>query len=228
MTRNIRSFHFSTGDTNWEEYGGVWAKEVRPRVYHFISWEVDDENKSAKPWGWVPLSEVDLLAIPQKNIESALKSYGLAFGEDGLVDGYSGIVMVSWDDDDKRMDEVVADICRSYGFRAPLDESYGKAPVKMLSAMALYSEQLARGRRVGRWDLETSMYGTATHSELMERTVNKIGSTAVEIMRGDIDSALRRLDGSSRFDVLYNDADNHEVLTEWEVKWRGHNNPRMK
>jgi len=218
-------FTWCTGDLNWEDYGGVWYRLIGNRAFHFIEWSPDEE--SDKGVGYVQLVEVDLMALPQKNIRDALRCCGYVIAEDGVVNDYDGAVVASWDDT-SAMDLLIADCCRTYGCRAPLSDAHGKAKVRMIRAAIRESKQATAS--------------ADAHDAAMARPVNRLGSTAAEFMRGDIGSAINRgkeagdkaakflhrvyttpgmgtLGGTPAIDVIYPHP-THENLTPWETKWR--------
>lgn len=111
----------------------------------------------------VALEYVDVSRLSERNIKSAMSSCG--YGEDdGSKDhGYS----VS----------ALAQVCRDYGLKAPLwDGSFKNR-----------KDGIREAKVVGDDLLDPQLMARA-----MSRPVNRIGSTADEFMRGDMDSAMTR------------------------------------
>lgn len=235
MTKSqFHPFEWFTGDIDWVGYGGVWVHLIGNRTFHFIEWmpsEGYDDCKAGE--GWVDLCEVELLSLSQRTIQSALNSCGWAFAEDGLVGEHSGDIIAAWDD--PKLDAIVADCCRSYGAKAPLYDAHGRARVGMIRTAIRESKKVTSS--------------ATAHAAAMARPVNRLGSTAAEAMCGDIASAISRgveagdasaelmhhiyskpgmstLGGMPGIEVVY-PSNAHEVLTPWEAKWRGTDNPRM-
>ena len=168
-------FTFFTVDVNWEDYGGVWVRPIGRRAFHFIEWIPNGE--SDKHPGYVQLAEVDLQAIPATELSGPLRFYGWAFDDDGLVDSHSGDVVVGWDKP-AEMDLHIAGACFAYGNKAVLFDEETRAKVGKIKEAVRESNMLVRD--------------AAKHAAALSKPSNKIGSTALELMRGDIGSALKR------------------------------------
>jgi len=89
----------------------------------------------------------------------------------------SAIASCGWDDDMEADDLQIAEACRSYGAKAPLFSDSGNNWRKLLADARREANELASPRKL---------------TAAMNRPVNKLGSTAAEYMRGDLDSAMTR------------------------------------
>lgn len=230
----FKPFRFWVGDVNWVEYGGTWVRLLGGRVFHFIEWMADEEMHTPTTWGWAQLAEVDLNKIKLDGIRLALSSCGWTLGEEGVVDSHSGDVVVPWGPD---LDTTVAWACFSYGNKAIHEDVRTKAPNREIRALVQLSTELAND--------------SAKRIASLHQPGNKLGSTKEEMMRGDIASAIHRgleagndaahlmykvymqpgcatLGGDRGIDVVHPPREPHIVLSEWESKFLGTNNPRMK
>lgn len=161
--RTKTHFRFLSGD-----YGGKWYQRVGSGRYHIIeliNWVDAVGAHEAEFIGAtynVSLSEVDLLAAPDSNIDDALSSW-------------------SWTREDlKEYPDpalVLAEVLYSYGNYAPLWQEDGNNYRKLLKAAKAESLSLDDGD---------------AYEAAMNRPVNAIGSTAREYAQGDIYSAITR------------------------------------
>ncbi len=164
-------FKFLTGDINWSDYGGKFWRRVakgagptegRFHVIEVINW---NEHENDPEWTYhVELSEVDLDATSDKQLDDALRScYGEA---DALsVEG------------DPNAAQIKVEALHGYGSRAPLWDRSGNNINKLMKEARAESARLD---------------DPAAHEEAMNRPVNKLGSTAREYAQGDIYSAMTR------------------------------------
>jgi hypothetical protein len=175
MTSRVRGrgFRFFTGDVSWLDYGGTWIRQVAARRYHFLELTNMDEacgrDNEGSPRYVVELSEVDLDAIGPDVQRSAWES----------CDGDSQIERAdSVEVDTTERDLVAAGACYQYGAKAPLHSETTSNAHKGIRACRAESYRLTS---------DAEAYAAA-----MERPVNKIGSTAAEYMRGDVNAAILR------------------------------------
>jgi hypothetical protein len=123
--------------------------------------------------------------MPAERLKSALDCVGLRASAEGIVSDLGDLVASK--DDARRMTLVLAEACVSYGAAQPLESFSGNAHASRVRADA---------RRYA----ETCMKDADLLKQRLARPVNKIGSTAEEYGRGDLDSALLR----GPFDVAKN------------------------
>jgi hypothetical protein len=146
--------------------GGKWGRRVSRGCYHVIEM-IDCVSATGELWNGnkyhVELSEVDLFSITQKTIDSAIKSCG-----------WEGINDLTGD----QRERAVAEMLFDYGARASLHQCMGNSWHALVAEARKESYALTKDPR--------------RHEELMNRPVNKIGSTAREMMQGDFNSAMER------------------------------------
>lgn len=168
-------FHWLSGDLNWQDYGGKWIRQVGEHRYHVIELTnmPDACGKDATYTYDVCLSEIDLDALSTEAKQSALSSWGIETNA-GLYQRDDSV----WSPvDDYEPERALVEMLHSYGAKAPLWQDGGNA----------YAPLLAAARRESR-----ALDEPAAHAKAMQRRVNRLGSTAQEFMRGDLQSALLR------------------------------------
>jgi len=176
MSKNFGSFKFLTGDVNFADYGGKWCRKVGERRYHVIellNWEETVGEREASEIGAtynVSLSEIDL---DQIDTSDALKSCGWYLDSDGLLFSEAGDQIA----DLETQDLAIVDACHGYGCKAPLSDESGNS----------YRALIANARKLSR-----SLDAPEKRAVALAKPVNALGSTALEYMRGDIDSAIDR------------------------------------
>lgn len=130
---------------------------------------------------------VDLSELSPDDIKSALRSYGMRLDEEeGVVHDYSGDIIAA--PGDPSFDLVLAELCQGYGCYAPAGSEYVgscSGPVKWRPGARREARRVAR--RMARATRDEDK-----RADMMERPVNKIGSTAREYMTGDMNSAILR------------------------------------
>jgi len=169
-------------DVNWEDYGGMWARKAPDGSWYVLQWtnlwDAAGED-SGLPQFECDVKRVELFNLPEAEITSAMRCVGLAW----VPDGHNGEIMTeSGDivaDTEERTALVLVEACVQYGLGAPLQSFSGDKYPKRIRA---------RARRYA----EECMRDDALLERQLDRPVNKIGSTAREYGRGDIDSALHR------------------------------------
>ncbi len=164
---DLYGFKFGTGDINYLDYGAIWYRvfEADPPIYHFIwltNWEDACGSNAPKETYNMSLSEVNLGEITEDHLNSAFQYQGKD----------------DWRTDPHVNDLWKAEVCLEYGLHAPLRDMNTSNFHKTFRELARYSRELSTDYQA--------------HEAAMERPVNKIGSTASECMRGDLDSALFR------------------------------------
>lgn len=192
----MRGWKEMTADTSWEDYGGTWTKrgpqKIRPfdpkarsgkwYVLRFTNlWDamgMKDAKASGASQYECDVVLVDLDETPISAILPALKSSGYyTRGADiHTIYDQEGHELEPGDDLNLR----IVDACVSYGLFAPLASFNGdKRPLNVRAAARRFAVEC--------------MKDDAKLNALLERTVNKIGSTARECGRGDALAGLHRL-----------------------------------
>lgn len=162
-TRKARGFRFLTGDANWLDYGGVWSRQVSESRFHFIRLDNMDEACGRDSEGH-PRYSIDLSEVDLGEISGRhLRDALESCGAD------IGVPIPVCD---------MAEACRSYGLAAPLHSVSTNNAYKGIAECRRESYRLTRDQDA--------------YEEAMGRPVNKIGSTAREFGRGDLQSALVR------------------------------------
>lgn len=161
--------------THWEDTNALYSREVEPRRFHFIEvTDMDDacgRDNAGQPPFVVELSEVDLDAISEKTIEGAKQCCG-------------------WErEDDKPWEPIaLAEMCHQYGAKAPLESWTGGRVRKDSWDSSNCPRELIRNAKRRSRELDDP----AERTEALMRPVNKLGSTALEYMQGDMHSAMVR------------------------------------
>lgn len=170
-------------DVNWTDYHGKWARRAPDGSYYVLDWTnmIDACGCDAEggPEYVCEVKRVDLDDLSPETIAQALACVGMRLlGNDSIVtDGADRVVATA--DDRERHSLVLVEACTSYGCAQPIESFSG-------------SEYPARIRAKARRYAESLMKDAPRLQERLERPVNKIGSTAREYGRGDIDAALNR------------------------------------
>lgn len=159
----MRRWQFLTGDVSFQEYGGSWFREIAPRVYHVIEL----------------VNMVD--AIGERDCErDNVDTYIVELKEIDLdeIDIEPALQCCGWENEPEPCIKMQIDACNLYGSFAPMGSASGNNYRLLLSEMKRQSRSI-----------ETD----ARHREaLLERPVNKLGSTAREMARGDFKPAMIR------------------------------------
>jgi len=190
-------------DVSWEDYGGGWARRATDGSYFVLDFDnmqeacgsdVSDDD----PARYVcEVKRVNLSTLPIANLVAALKSVGLRYvmlddkgtlmpagNSEGEPDLRLAIVsdsgdVVATEADTTHMQLVCIEACVSYGCAEPLYSATGATRPRNVRADA-------------RREAESLMRDAAKLRTALDRPVNKLGSTAEEYGRGDIESALNR------------------------------------
>lgn len=161
-------------DVSWDDHGGKWGRLAADGSVYVIVFENLDE-RGERPEYVCEVKRVDLPSMPAEQLERALKCVGLRREGDTIVSDSGDIVA----NRTRQVQYVLAEACISYGCAEPLDTFSGdKYPARVR----------ASARRVA----EGLMRDAAALEVRRQRPVNRIGSTAAEYGRGDIESALDR------------------------------------
>ena len=158
-------------DVNWSDYGGKWAYPCPRKA---LAWYVLDFTNMDDACGrdnegqdtyLCEVNYVDLTKVSQSQLQSAVESCGPSREdfEDMAVPDRCFVSMIAVHD---------------YGIKAPLYTASGNRASWVRAEARRYAESL--------------MSDDELLSERMDKPVNKIGSTAADFLRGDIDAGLRR------------------------------------
>ncbi len=151
-----------TGDVSPESYGGKWFRRVGHGAYQVIELTNMDEACGRDNEGHDTYC-VELSLVDLNEIPDAEQQ--CAIRSCGME---NEILSHAW----------LAVACYEYGCKAPLESWSGNAYGKLLRQARSMAHALKRD--------------AAALAERMERPVNRLGSTAEEYMRGDLDSAMMR------------------------------------
>jgi len=153
-------------DVNWVDYHGKWARKAADGSWYVLDWTnmVDACGAEGEDCPYVcEVKRVDLSDLSAETLKSALDCVGLDLD----------------DVKPEHRDCALVEACVSYGCAQPLESFSGaKYPERIRANARRYAEQC--------------MKDAALLAERLARPVNRIGSTAAEYGRGDIDAALSR------------------------------------
>ncbi len=171
-------------DVSWDEYGGRWARRANDGSFYIIEFTnmyeacgESDCKRDGQSQYVCEVKRVDLTDLSDDKIKSALDCVGLT-RTGGRI--YSNGEEIADDSEDERRYQIVlVEACVSYGYAQPLDTFSGNVRASNVRAQAR--------RAAGALMRDAAKLETA-----LERPVNKIGSTAREYGRGDVNAALFR------------------------------------
>ncbi len=165
-------------DVSWDDYGGTWARKARDGSWYVVVFtnllDAGGEEFADTPYE-AEVKRVDFGEIDRETLDRALRSSGWKVDGNAIVNDYDGEIVGEGD----TVPEVMLDAAVSYGLGAPLESFTGKVRASHIRAEA---------RRYA----EECMRNDSLLVERLSRPVNRIGSTAAEYGRGDIDSAMHR------------------------------------
>lgn len=163
MTKRDTAWQY-TGDLSPEDHGGKWFRRTIGCQFQVIELTNMDDAVGECDNAGHPTYVVELALVDLDAIDADTQARALqSCGHSELAD-----LADAWR----------AVICYEYGCKAPLESWEGDAWGKLLKLARSAAHMLKRDAR----EMERRM----------ARPVNKLGSTAAEFMRGDIDSAMRR------------------------------------
>jgi len=171
-------------DVNWIDYHGMWAKKARDGSWYVIRWTnlIDAMGeRDAAEQGCAFEAGVKRIDLSEVDVTSSLKSYGWTLavhdGELTIFAPYSGDIVATLGKPE--FERLLVECCIQYGLGAPLESFTGSArPLSIRAKARRYVEACIRDANL--------------LAARLARPVNRIGSTAAEYGRGDINSALRR------------------------------------
>lgn len=152
-----------TGDVNPQGHGGKWFRRTTGRQYQVIELTNMDDACGRDNEGR-PTYVVELSLVDLDAIGTEQQAQALR--------------SCGPDDGEELPDAWLAVVCYEYGCKAPLESWEGNGSTRMLRD----ARRAAHALKLDSAELE----------ERMERSVNRIGSTAREYMTGDLDSAMWR------------------------------------
>jgi hypothetical protein len=166
-------------DVSWDEYGGKWGKRARDGSWYVIDFTnmyeacgEDECKRDGCAQYTCEVKRVDLNDIDAETLNRARDCVGLDCLDD-VPEAHREAALV--------------EACVAYGCAQPLESFNGDSyPDRIRAQARRYAETCMRDARLLR--------------ERLARPVNKIGSTAEEYGRGDLDAALDR----GPFDVTKN------------------------
>jgi len=178
-------------DVNWGDYGGKWARRAKDGSWYVLDftnmWDAcgEEDCKADRQAQYVcEVKRVNLSTLPIDRIKSALACVGSRMTVEGIVSD-SGDLIAAKDSEGHML--AIVEACVSYGAVEPLNSFGG-------------DNYPSRVRADARRYAETCMKDAALLAERLARPVNRLGSTAAEYGRGDLDAALN----SGPFDTAKN------------------------
>jgi hypothetical protein len=193
------------GDVNWQDYGAKWARRGRDGSWYVVCFNNMIEacgERDAAEMGYVyeaAVQRADLRELSNDQIKDALDSCGFKLTADGAVDMGAGDLVT----DPKEIEALLVEAVTGYGIYAPLDTFTGKVRPANVRANA---------RRRAEWYMRDAV----ALETALDKTVNRIGTTAREFGRGDALAGLKRYAAEGRHGTnpvrdlmlkIYRDAD---------------------
>ena len=168
MITNMKGWTFLTGDVNWEDYGGTWARKGADDIW----WVLRFDNKAE--WGdgasgyYCEVFRIDMEEVPPEALQSAIDC--CAWTHDDIRRDCNG--------DADSMELMYLEALRSYGLGAPMGSFDGNRAMSVRAQARRLAEELG--------------VDDAKCGKLLRRKINQIGSTAADLGRGDSLAGLRR------------------------------------
>lgn len=173
------SFSFLTGDVCWEDHGGTWVRKVSDSRFHvaqIFNWE-ESVGSEGEGMGYnVSLREVD--TDDADRYHPSLKSCGYEMEKDGTIYVPCTGDVLCEANDEKARKLILCECMNGYGAYAPLEEFNGEDFLELFAQAAALSNELVEDNEA--------------YEARMNRPVNRLGSTAREYQKGDLDSAMMR------------------------------------
>lgn len=170
-------------DVSWADYHGLWAKKAKDGSWYVLKWtnmyDACGENDCKRDGVDQYMCDVLLLALHELTHgqkEKACDSAGLIYllAEGGYQIEDNGQIIV-----DKFKERALVECCIAYGFGAPLYTETGHCrPLNVRAKARRFAEECMRDE--------------VKRAQLLNRSVNAVGSTAAEYGRGDVMSAQDR------------------------------------
>ena len=163
----LYGFKFLIGDCSYLDYGAKWFRVVPDtREYHIIeliNWDDTVGEREAKEIGETYNLSLSIVDLDAISVETRQSALESC-----------GVSL----DTDGMTDEWQAEACHGYGACAPISDVNTSNFHKTFKDLARQSRAISKD--------------TELRQSVMEKPVNRIGSTADECMRGDFQSALVR------------------------------------
>ena len=201
--KGMRGWTELCSDLNWQDYHGMWTRPADNTSYYVVRWTNMYDAMGERDCKASGVSQyeanvmlVDLAAIPEKELDSALRSSGFKWSDTRttIVNEYDGSTVAQGQVD---VELVLVECCVQYGLGAPLECFTGDVRPESVRANARrFAEDLIRDKRGER------LRG------FLSRPVNAIGSTAFEYGIGDLQSAMDRALMPSVFTMKQSDLRN--------------------
>lgn len=161
----LYGFEFAMGDLNYLDYGATWTRQISETCFHFISL-INWED-----------------AVGEREAAEIGQTYNLSLAEVDLALISAEKITRALEFCGQQSEQAPlwrAYACLEYGIKAPLEDENTNN----------YRRTFQRFTRRSR-ELQTQ---PSLHQAAMAKPVNRIGSTALEFMQGDMDSALNRME----------------------------------
>jgi len=153
-----------TGDVNFTDYGGSWYRKIDDLRYHVIRLDNWEDMAGADASEYTYNVTLSEVNLGDADqLQAAMKSCGWEDGTDDYGNPLPDLAKV--------------DAMHGFGARAHLGEWNGNN----------YRKMLAEAKRESR-----SLDDPDTYEDAMNKPVNAIGSTARELQKGDVQSAILR------------------------------------
>jgi len=236
--RNLRGFKPITADVNYEEYGGLFGKIIRPTEGPFQGTEVmlivnvwvpDSDNE----WDWpqphmrqdIELGVIPALSLSKQVVEDSLRSYGWGLSDVLHENGLNGCL---WDLEGRlppRFHGTIADAVSGYGntlrwnlfslLSEPLSRSFrdweDEDQARLMDRYAAKQKIFfGHALRVAT-KLAPALVGGHEWDILVSRPYNRLGNLPDEMLADDYD--MRFTSGSAGEEPFFH-------MDEWAWKWR--------
>lgn len=144
MRDDLGSFKWLSGDMNWLEHGGKWARKVGDRCYHVLTldkWESlvgSDAKKDNTGTYNATLCEVNLDELSVSELNNALRYCGWCLESNrGIVNEHDGELVCSFG---PTYDRVLVDVCHGYGAKKWLLDASGNNWHRLVSDLRTHSK----------------------------------------------------------------------------------------
>jgi len=181
MSEGMRTgWKFLTGDVNWEDYGGKWAKKAWDNSWWILRFENCEEWGDGATGYSCDIQRIDLLEVPGDTLVSALSSCGWAYSqeEQGIVCSHSDDVVVKFTD--KHFELVLIDCLSGYGCYAPMGSVTGESYPDLV-------------RAAGHNAADEMMADSVATARALAKPANALGATAADFGCGDPLAGLRNM-----------------------------------
>jgi hypothetical protein len=165
MSTEMKGWKFLTGDVNWEDYGGMWCRQVEG-----VWWILRFENK--EEWGdgakgyYCAVLRLDVNEVEYDTVDSALSYIGLSRAE--------------WQEEENEDTRamMLVEALVSSGVSTPMWSAEGSR------AMSVRKQAREMAVALAADDIRTE--------QILDEPFNKIGTTNRDVGKGDTLAGLRR------------------------------------